>query len=195
MMLRSTQLTTPLGDVSAAYDGALLVALTFTDHWPRVVHNLARHGAAVEPDPVDRASLQQALNAYFAGDLAALDAIAIAPLGTPFQRAVWSALREIRPGSTRSYGELARRIGAPKAVRAVGAANGANPIWLVVPCHRAIGSDGSLTGYAGGLERKRWLLRHEGALAEFRFAGALKNTENTEPRPSPTPMNTEPNPT
>ena len=84
------------------------------------------------------------------------------PIGTPFQRAVWRALREIPCGETRSYGEIARRIGRPKAVRAVGLANGANPIGIVVPCHRVIGSNGTLTGYGGGIERKRWLLAHEG---------------------------------
>ncbi len=85
--------------------------------------------------------------------------------GTDFQRAVWRELRRIPSGKTISYAELAKRIGRPKAVRAVGLANRSNPISIVVPCHRVIGSDGSLTGYGGGMERKDWLLRHEGALA------------------------------
>src|SRR4029450_8150365 len=89
----------------------------------------------------------------------------IDPGGTPFQQAVWTALRRVPPGETTTYAALARAIGAPTAVRAVGAANGANPIWLIIPCHRAIGSDGRLVGYAGGLERKRWLLAHESAAA------------------------------
>jgi methylated-DNA-[protein]-cysteine S-methyltransferase len=105
--------------------------------------------------------LRRSLDAYFAGALDALDNVAIDPGGTPFQQSVWSALRRVPPGETTTYLALARTIGAPAAVRAVGAANGANPIWLVIPCHRAIGSDGRLVGYAGGLERKRWLLEHE----------------------------------
>ncbi|RIK91560.1 MAG: cysteine methyltransferase, partial [Proteobacteria bacterium] len=106
-----------------------------------------------------------ALAAYFAGDLGALGALAIRPGGTDFQRRVWDALRRIPAGATTSYGALAERIGRPGACRAVGLANGANPIALVVPCHRVIGADGSLTGYAGGAPRKRWLLDHERAHA------------------------------
>lgn len=102
-----------------------------------------------------------ALEAYFAGELAAITALRTETRGTTLQRAVWSALRNIPAGTTLSYGQLAREIGNPTAVRAVGAANGANPISVVVPCHRVIGADGSLTGYGGGLERKRWLLEHE----------------------------------
>jgi methylated-DNA-[protein]-cysteine S-methyltransferase len=101
------------------------------------------------------------LEAFFDGDLAALDAIETESGGTSFQRAVWSALRRIPPGTTVSYGQLAARIGRPHASRAVGAANGSNPIAIIVPCHRVIGSDGHLTGYGGGIERKRWLLAHE----------------------------------
>lgn len=109
------------------------------------------------------------LSRYFAGDCDAFDAIAVELNGTAFQKKVWQALRRIPAGSTTSYAELARRIGEPAAVRAVGAANGANPVALVVPCHRVIGSDGSLTGYGGGLERKRWLLVHEGVVAPQLF--------------------------
>jgi methylated-DNA-[protein]-cysteine S-methyltransferase len=111
-----------------------------------------------------RDAIAEALTAYFAGELHALDAIEVAfEVGTPFQRLVWSELTKIPVGATISYAELARRIGRPSAVRAVGAANGKNPIALVVPCHRVIGADGSLTGYGGGLDRKEWLLHHEGA--------------------------------
>jgi methylated-DNA-[protein]-cysteine S-methyltransferase len=102
------------------------------------------------------------LEAYFAGDLQAIEAVRTATRGTDFQRQVWAALRAIPVGTTVSYGQLANRIGRPAAVRAVGAANGANPIPVVVPCHRVIGADASLTGFGGGLERKRWLLAHEG---------------------------------
>jgi methylated-DNA-[protein]-cysteine S-methyltransferase len=109
----------------------------------------------------DPAGAVTALSAYFAGDLAALDAVPVDLNGTPFQRRVWERLREVRAGTTASYAQVARAIGAPAAVRAVGAANGANPVALIVPCHRIIGSDGRLTGYGGGLDRKRWLLEHE----------------------------------
>jgi len=102
------------------------------------------------------------MRAYFKGDLDVIDKLPVATTGTAFQQAVWRALRKIKRGQTISYAELARRIGKPKAVRAVGLANGQNPISIVVPCHRVIGSDGSLTGYGGGLERKHWLLKHEG---------------------------------
>jgi methylated-DNA-[protein]-cysteine S-methyltransferase len=109
------------------------------------------------------AAIVHALEAYFAGNLTAIDSIPCLTGGTNFQRSVWTALREIPAGKTWSYSDMAIRIGTPKAVRAVGLANGANPIGLVVPCHRVIGADGSLTGYGGGIERKRWLLQHEGA--------------------------------
>ena len=102
------------------------------------------------------------LRRYFEGDLAALDTVAVELNGTEFQKQVWQALRRIPHGTTISYAELARRVGTISAVRAVGSANGANPVAVIVPCHRVIGSDGSLTGYGGGLERKKWLLEHEG---------------------------------
>ena len=105
-----------------------------------------------------------ALRAYFAGDLHALDRLSVDPIGTTFQRRVWTALRTVKAGLTVSYADIANAIGAPTSTRAVGAANGANPIAIVVPCHRIIGSGGSLVGYGGGLERKRWLLEHEGVL-------------------------------
>jgi O-6-methylguanine DNA methyltransferase len=101
--------------------------------------------------------------ADFAGALDALERVPVDPGGTPFQQRVWEALRRIAPGTTMSYAELARTIGAPAAGRAVGAANGANPVCLAIPCHRVIGADGSLTGYAAGVHRKRWLLAHERA--------------------------------
>ncbi|MGE6761597.1 methylated-DNA--[protein]-cysteine S-methyltransferase [Corallococcus interemptor] len=109
-------------------------------------------------DPSGRTS---ALQAYLRGDLSAISALPVETGGTPFQREVWRALREIPAGTTTTYGQLAHRIGRPKAIRAVGLANGANPISIVVPCHRVVGANASLTGYAGGLERKRWLLNHE----------------------------------
>jgi methylated-DNA-[protein]-cysteine S-methyltransferase len=106
------------------------------------------------------------VRAYFEGELQALEDVRVESGATDFQRRVWSALREIPPGRTVSYAELARRIGSPTAVRAVAAANARNPVAIVIPCHRVIGADGGLTGYGGGLDRKRWLLEHEGALPE-----------------------------
>jgi len=161
---------TPIGEALLVTDDAgRLRALDWADYETRLRRLLRRHYGTVALS-VGRApeTVRRALDRYFGGDLAALDAIDCATGGTAFQRAVWAALRTIPVGRTLSYGALAAQIGAPKAVRAVGLANGANPIGVVVPCHRVIGSDGSLTGYGGGLERKRWLLAHEGAL--FRSA-------------------------
>jgi methylated-DNA-[protein]-cysteine S-methyltransferase len=104
---------------------------------------------------------------YFAGELHAIDDLPVATAGTPFQREVWQALRGIRCGTTTSYGKLAQEIGRPAAMRAVGLANGSNPVAVIVPCHRVIGANGSLTGYGGGIERKRWLLNHEQAPTLF----------------------------
>jgi methylated-DNA-[protein]-cysteine S-methyltransferase len=159
------RLATPIGEALLVADGlGRLRALDWADHEPRLVRLLRRHygGVAVAPGAAP-AEIRRALDAYFAGDMTALDTIQCATGGTAFQRAVWAGLRAIGPGATLSYGALAARLGVPKAVRAVGLANGANPIGVVVPCHRVIGADGSLTGYGGGLDRKRWLLRHEGA--------------------------------
>jgi methylated-DNA-[protein]-cysteine S-methyltransferase len=113
--------------------------------------------------------LTDAISRYFAGELEVIDALPVQAGGTPFQRDVWRALRDIRCGTTISYGQLAQRIGRPAAVRAVGLANGANPVGVIVPCHRVIGSNGSLTGYGGGLERKRWLLEHETGVRQPRI--------------------------
>lgn len=127
--------------------------------WQRA--SAARHAAASGAIAAARAEL----DAYFAGTLTTFT-VPLAATGTSFQQRVWSALRDIPFGETISYLELARRVGDPKAVRAVGGANGRNPIPVIVPCHRVIGADGSLTGFGGGIERKRWLLHHEGALPE-----------------------------
>jgi methylated-DNA-[protein]-cysteine S-methyltransferase len=110
------------------------------------------------------------LKAYFGGDIDAIDALKTHSLGTPFQAKVWAALRAIPAGETRSYGQIAAQIGSPMAMRAVGLANGANPIGIVVPCHRVIGADGTLTGYGGGLPRKEWLLKHEAKWVAKHFA-------------------------
>lgn len=112
-------------------------------------------------DAHSESQARMALQAYFEGHLEAIEEIRTHTRGTDFQRRVWAALRDIPAGTTQSYGQLAARIGHPAAVRAVGAANGANPIPVIVPCHRVIGANASLTGFGGGLERKRWLLAHE----------------------------------
>jgi methylated-DNA-[protein]-cysteine S-methyltransferase len=124
---------------------------------------LTERFGALDFRPRDPTGMCNRLAAYFAGDLHAFDGVALDAGGTPFQQRVWAALREIPAGETISYLTLARRIGDPTAARAVGAANGSNPIAIVVPCHRVIASDGRLSGYAGGVHRKRWLLDHERA--------------------------------
>jgi methylated-DNA-[protein]-cysteine S-methyltransferase len=117
-------------------------------------------GISKVPDPNGTVAV---LRRYFDGDLAALDDVAVEMNGTPFQLRVWEALRSVKAGHTASYSDLAKQVGSAAAVRAVGAANGANPVAIVVPCHRIIGANGTLTGYGGGLDRKQWLLRHERA--------------------------------
>ena len=154
----------PVGLLLIATDEhQVLRALVFGDEMEALTARLRRDYGAVgiEPGSLPEAT-HAALSAYFAGDHAALVGIPTATAGTPFQRAVWDALSRIPSGQTVSYLDVATRIGKPKAVRAVGMANGANPIALVVPCHRVIGANGTLTGFGGGIERKRWLLAHEG---------------------------------
>lgn len=160
---------TPIGEALVVVDDLdVLRALDFADHEPRMRRLMSRHygSTPLTPGPVP-GLVQAALERYFAGATDALAGLAWATNGTPFQREVWTALTTIPPGETRSYKKIAVQVGRPAAVRAVGLANGANPVALVAPCHRVIGADGSLTGYGGGLERKRWLLQHEGA-APFR---------------------------
>jgi methylated-DNA-[protein]-cysteine S-methyltransferase len=154
-----------IGSIVIVTDAHAVVALDFADCEERMMELLRRRFADVvlrrRHDPLGAAG---GLEAYFAGDLHALDEIRVNSGGTGFQQTVWHALRQIPPGQTRTYAQLATVIGRPTAPRAVGFANSLNPAALVIPCHRLIGSDSTLTGYAGGLERKRWLLRHEGAL-------------------------------
>jgi methylated-DNA-[protein]-cysteine S-methyltransferase len=160
------RLQTPIGIALLVTDcdGALR-ALDWEDFEPRMRDLLRLQcGAAVLRDARAPKAIRSALSKYFAGDLAALNTIAWRVAGTAFQRKVWTALRTIPPGTTMSYGALAAQLDMPRAMRAVGLANGANPISVVVPCHRLIGSNGSLTGYGGGLHRKRWLLEHEGVV-------------------------------
>lgn len=158
-----SRLESPVGNILLVTDADGAVrALDFADYQDRMMRLLARHYGEVRltagPAP---AAVAAALERYFAGDIDALSDLPRATNGTPFQKAVWAALAQIPAGETESYEGLAARIGRPSAVRAVGLANGANPVGVIVPCHRVIGKSGALTGFAGGVERKRWLLEHE----------------------------------
>lgn len=147
-------LDSPLGPIALVASGRVLVGLHFEDD-ARIPSWAVRDDAALEP------ALRQ-LAEYFAGTRRTFD-LALEPVGTGFRMRVWQALREIPYGATRSYVDVARQLGNPKATRAVGGANHHNPLAIVIPCHRVIGRDGGLTGYGGGLDRKRWLLEHEQA--------------------------------
>ncbi len=158
------RLHTPIGIVLLATDiDGVLRALEWEDCAARMKELLRRQYGLVTlnngraPDNITRA-----LTGYFNGNLDCLKAVKWCAAGTPFQRKVWTALTAIPPGTTSTYGELAAKLGSPNAMRAVGHANGANIISVVVPCHRLVGSDGSLVKYGSGLKRKEWLLAHEG---------------------------------
>jgi methylated-DNA-[protein]-cysteine S-methyltransferase len=156
---------TPIGQLAIVADSeGRLRLIYFIDHEEDLDRALRRHyragGYVIEPKQ-DPYNFTTAMDSYFEGDLSVIENLPVETGGTTFQREVWKALREIPCGTTWSYSELAQRIGNPAAVRAVGLANGSNPVSIVVPCHRVIGANGTLTGYGGGLERKRWLLAHE----------------------------------
>jgi O-6-methylguanine DNA methyltransferase len=157
------RIDSPIGPLMVISDGQALRAVEYGDYMERGTALLTRalgpHRLSPATDPGGASS---ALRAYFAGELTALDGLPVALGGTAFQRTVWLGLRSIPAGETLSYGAFAQRLGVPKAVRAVGRTNGLNPIAIVLPCHRVIGANGTLTGYAGGLDRKAWLLAHEG---------------------------------
>ncbi|HEY0011757.1 MAG TPA: methylated-DNA--[protein]-cysteine S-methyltransferase [Allosphingosinicella sp.] len=163
-MLRVGEIGSPVGEILLAWDGdGFLRALDFGDYRARFETLLRRHYGGIDISAADcPLTVRAALVRYFDGDFAALDALPLAANGTAFQHSVWSALRRIPAGTTWTYGRLAAELGTPAACRAVGSANGANPLALVLPCHRVIGTNGSLTGYGGGIERKRALLAHEG---------------------------------
>ena len=163
------RIDTAIGEMILVADhNGNLRAIDWADHETRMRRLLRLHygkdGFSLEPT-VNPSGLSDAIRRYFAGDVNAIDLLPVETAGTPFQREVWRALRDIPVGTTSSYAQLAERIGRPTAVRAVGLANGSNPVGIVVPCHRVIGANGSLTGYGGGMERKRWLLEHEGVKA------------------------------
>jgi len=169
MQLTISQLDSPLGELLLVCDDhAQIRALDFADHQPHLQRKLRLHyGNQTVMPAVAPVAVTQALQHYFEGRFDALDTLATATAGTDLQRRVWQALRFIPAGQTRSYGALARAVGFSdaRAAIAIGAANGANPIAIIVPCHRVIASNGELRGYAWGLHRKRWLLEHEHAIA------------------------------
>jgi O-6-methylguanine DNA methyltransferase len=162
-----TMLESPLGRIAVATTNDGVHAIEFTESERPADWRFARRLVDAAFAWSDRGrDVADRVTRYFDGDVAALDDVRVAAAGTPFQRRVWAALRRIPVGETTTYGRLAAALGCPGSARAVGAANGANPVAIAVPCHRVVGADGTLTGYAGGLERKRFLLRHEaGALA------------------------------
>ena len=171
------RLDTPLGTLEvAAHEGAL-VSLKFDERWPgpsgpaakppragnrggedALARRFADANVVVADDPGGAVS---ALGAYFAGDIRAIDDLPVDVVGTPFQESVWKALRNVPAGETATYGEIARRIGAPRAVRAVGTSVGRNPVGIVIPCHRIVPSSGGIGNYGGGVDRKAWFLDHE----------------------------------
>jgi methylated-DNA-[protein]-cysteine S-methyltransferase len=163
---------TPIGEmlIVADHEGNLR-SVGWADHETGMRRSLRLHygesGFTLE-SARNPSGLTHAISSYFAGELAAIDVLPVQTAGTPFQKEVWRALRNIPCGTTVSYAEVAAQIGRPAAVRAVGLANGANPVGVVVPCHRVIGADGSLTGYGGGIARKSWLLEHEGSAPKMK---------------------------
>ena len=162
---QTDRISTPIGDmILVARDGVVLL-LEFEDATDRVAREMKARFGEVDLQPTDNPfGIPDVVRDYFAGNLTAIDRLITDGGGTAFERTVWAELRRIPLGTTISYGELAKRINNPNGMRAVGLANGKNPIAIVVPCHRVIGANGSMTGYGGGIARKEWLLRNEGAL-------------------------------
>lgn len=155
----------PIGKIIIVVDEDKMCALDFAGYEERMMKLLKRRYAEIELQPTDDPlGFSTRVKNYLAGDYKSLNAIPVTTGGTGFQQQVWNALREIPAGQTFTYAQLAQKIGKPKATRAVGMTNSLNPIAIVLPCHRVVGANASLTGYAGGLERKHWLLRHEGVL-------------------------------
>ncbi len=173
LQLLIDKIDTPIGEfIIVADEAGSLCALDWSSHEARLQKLLQRYYDAffstfTLTSVRNPYGFADAMRAYFAGDTAVIDKLPVRFGGTPFQQRVWTQLRRIACGTTISYSELARRINQPKAVRAVGFANSANPLSIVVPCHRVIGANGNLTGYGGGIERKRWLLAHEQSTKNF----------------------------
>lgn len=164
IQLELDRIPSPIGEIVIVVDDGQLCALDFSDYADRMERLLRQRYPSYTLVPtVDPSGVSAALAAYLQGELDRLDTLAVKLTGTPFQQEVWRALRTVPPGTTRSYGEIAAQLGRPAAARAVGLANSQNPVAIVVPCHRVVGANAALTGYAGGLTRKQWLLQHEGA--------------------------------
>jgi len=163
LLLYRLTLPAPIGQVLIVSDGHALIGLEFDEPEKRLLRLLhTRFGSGLRlRETASLTAFSTPVQDYFDGDLQALDALVVDAGGTPFQQRVWTALRQIPLGTTRTYGQIAAAIASPTAARAVGLANALNPISLAIPCHRVIGSAGALTGYGGGIERKRWLLEHE----------------------------------
>jgi methylated-DNA-[protein]-cysteine S-methyltransferase len=165
MKILSDSIPTPIGDMMLLASDGVMLLLEFVDAEGRVEREISARFSNTEITPASNPfGFSERIADYFAGDLNTIDDIPTDGGGTEFQKRVWAGLRQIPCGTTISYGELATRLGDKNAMRAVGLANGRNPISIVVPCHRVIGANGSMTGYGGGMARKEWLLRHEGAL-------------------------------
>ncbi len=161
--LQLDHIDSPIGTILIVVDGDRLCSLDYADYEQRMLTLLQhRYGPIHLVQTADPYGFSSRIRAYLAGDYRCLDAIPVSTGGTAFQQEVWSALRTIAPGTTMTYSELAAKLGRPTAPRAVGGTNALNPIAIVLPCHRVVGANASLTGYAGGIERKHWLLRHEG---------------------------------
>lgn len=161
MNLFVERVATPIGAVLITHDGKLICNAEFEDSERREKELALHFPGATFVRVKARSPFADALTRYFKGDIRAIDKLPVAKIGTPFQQQAWAALRRIKAGETRSYAEQAKAIGLPRAVRAVGRANALNPNAIIVPCHRVRGANGSLTGYGGGIERKRWLIDHE----------------------------------
>src|SRR5690606_25906338 len=159
--MEKLKIGSPIGELTCLVRDEVLVGVAFEgDSGGTTTFVTRRFPGEAIVEAREAGGVREAFGRYFEGDATALDVIPVDPGGTPFQQRVWLTLREIGAGTTWSYADLAERVGSPAAVRAVGAANGANPIPLVLPCHRVIGKNGKLVGYGGGLDRKAWLLRH-----------------------------------
>ncbi|MBP6011039.1 MAG: methylated-DNA--[protein]-cysteine S-methyltransferase [Alphaproteobacteria bacterium] len=166
MQLFVERIKTPIGPLLITHDGKALANIAFADREERRAGELARDFPGAEVKRArERSRFADALESYFEGNTRTIDKLPVINFGTDFQRRCWSELRRVPAGSTRTYSEHARIIGRPNASRAVGAANGFNPVSIVVPCHRLIGANGSLIHYGGGIERKRWLIDHEAQCA------------------------------
>ncbi len=159
MAVHERWVESPIGRLRLVAEDGALMGVFMEEHTHAPTPAVSGEGEGEGPDPLLAEAARQ-LRGWFAGERTAFE-LPLAPRGTPFQREVWAALQEIPFGETRSYAEVAARLGRPRAVRAVGGANGRNPLSIVIPCHRVIGAAGALTGYGGGMERKRWLLDHE----------------------------------